>query len=108
MKESLSEVITAFTVTLAFFVALFNVAKIILMPKKRKIKEMAASFFVGWPFGFLAGWIAVDLGAGEKVSIGIACFVVLIAEKIAVFFMTADYKKYFDLIATNLINRWTK
>lgn len=107
MKELAGEVLTAFGITLAFFVAMFNVVKIILLPQKRKIKEMAASFFVGWPVGFLVGWVCVDQ-IGDKWAIAVACLSVLLAEKIALFFMTIDPKKYMDRIINNLVDKWTK
>lgn len=108
MKEQIGELVSAFTITLAFFVALFNVIKVILMPKKRKINEMIASFVVGWPVGFLAGWVAVESGVGEKLSIAIGCIFVLIAEKVAIFFLTIDAKQFFTRTMNNLIDKWTK
>jgi len=98
----------AFLYMLGLFIFMFNLIKVILMPTKRELKSITASFAVGFPMGCLFGLLAYELQAGNMVSIVIGCFTVLLAERIAMAIMQVDLQAGVQRAVDNLIDKHTK
>lgn len=105
----MEEMITkTFALLLGLFVFLFNVIKILLVPTKRAVQDIIASFVIGFPSGVLVGLLCKEFELGDMSSITIACMTVLIAEKIALTCMRLDVGKALQRALDNLIDKHTK
>lgn len=108
MKEIANEIPALSIYLIAFFIILFSIIKVILLPHSRGFRDILASFLVSFPVGFLTSLVAIENGVGEKTSIAIGCIVLLIADKLLIAILHLDVSKTWQRAIDNLVDKYTK
>lgn len=110
MKKYVDEALVGGLILVAITVVFFSGIKAILsIGENRKFLNVLLQFFVAIPCGMLGGLVALDYFAFKpSIACLIASLCCLIGEQIIRALLATNISTYFDRVAKNLIDKYTK